>query len=77
MIYFVVQSGRWIYKNLDRGKKAFHGKGKLYSSWLDQKVERMLKKAKNSSKRQKTLERELEWVTFRSEKAANPSKKHV
>ena len=33
-----------------------------YSSWLDQKSKRLAQEQKQASKRQKTLERELEWV---------------
>jgi ATPase subunit of ABC transporter with duplicated ATPase domains len=33
-----------------------------YSSWLEQKQERLRVEEKVASKRQKTLERELEWI---------------
>ena len=33
-----------------------------YSSWLDKKSKRLAQENKSASKRQKTLERELEWV---------------
>ena len=33
-----------------------------YSSWLDQKTQRMAQEEKQASKRRKTLERELEWI---------------
>ena len=33
-----------------------------YSSWLEQKSKRLAQEEKDASKRQKTLERELEWV---------------
>jgi ATPase subunit of ABC transporter with duplicated ATPase domains len=45
---------------LDRGE-GIPWKGN-YSSWLDQKSQRMAQESKTASKRQKTLERELEWV---------------
>lgn len=49
----------WILE-LDRGE-GIPWKGN-YSSWLDQKSKRMAQEGKAASKRQKTLERELEWV---------------
>ena len=49
----------WILE-LDRGE-GIPWKGN-YSSWLDQKSKRMAQESKTASKRQKTLERELEWV---------------
>ena len=45
---------------LDRGE-GIPWKGN-YTSWLDQKSKRLAKEQKQASKRQKTLERELEWV---------------
>ena len=45
---------------LDRGE-GIPWKGN-YSSWLDQKSQRMAQESKTASKRQKTLERELDWV---------------
>ena len=45
---------------MDRGE-GIPWKGN-YSSWLDQKSTRMAQESKTASKRQKTLERELEWV---------------
>ena len=45
---------------LDRGE-GIPWKGN-YSSWLDQKSKRMAQESKSASKRQKTLERELDWV---------------
>ena len=49
----------WILE-LDRGE-GIPWKGN-YSSWLDQKTKRLEQESKQASKRQKTLERELEWV---------------
>jgi ATPase subunit of ABC transporter with duplicated ATPase domains len=49
----------WILE-LDRGE-GIPWKGN-YSSWLDQKSKRLQSEDKTESKRQKTLERELEWV---------------
>ncbi|HUJ15729.1 MAG TPA: energy-dependent translational throttle protein EttA [Thermoanaerobaculia bacterium] len=57
--YFLDNVAGWILE-LDRG----HGipfKGN-YSSWLEQKKERLEHEEKSESQRQKTLERELEWI---------------
>ena len=57
--YFLDNVAGWILE-LDRGE-GIPWKGN-YSSWLDQKSTRMSQESKTASKRQKTLERELEWV---------------
>jgi len=57
--YFLDNVAGWILE-LDRGE-GIPWKGN-YSSWLDQKSKRMAQENKQASKRQKTLERELEWV---------------
>jgi len=57
--YFLDNVAGWILE-LDRGE-GIPWKGN-YSSWLDQKSKRMAQEGKVASKRQKTLERELEWV---------------
>ncbi|NQX80786.1 MAG: energy-dependent translational throttle protein EttA [Flavobacteriaceae bacterium] len=57
--YFLDNVAGWILE-LDRGE-GIPWKGN-YSSWLDQKSKRMAQEDKTASKRQKTLERELEWV---------------
>ncbi len=57
--YFLDNVAGWILE-LDRGE-GIPWKGN-YSSWLDQKSNRMAQESKTASKRQKTLERELEWV---------------
>jgi ATP-binding cassette ChvD family protein len=57
--YFLDNIAGWILE-LDRG----HGipwEGN-YSTWLDQKQKRLEQEEKTESKRQKTLERELEWI---------------
>jgi energy-dependent translational throttle protein EttA len=57
--YFLDNVAGWILE-LDRG----HGipwRGN-YSSWLEQKKERLSREESGESKRQKTLERELEWI---------------
>jgi ATP-binding cassette ChvD family protein len=57
--YFLDNVAGWILE-LDRGE-GIPWKGN-YSSWLEQKSKRMAQEQKQASKRQKTLERELEWV---------------
>ena len=57
--YFLDNVAGWILE-LDRGE-GIPWKGN-YSSWLDQKSTRLGQESKIASKRQKTLERELEWV---------------
>ena len=57
--YFLDHVAGWILE-LDRGE-GIPWKGN-YSSWLDQKTQRMAMEEKTESKRRKTLERELEWV---------------
>ncbi|HEX2225532.1 MAG TPA: energy-dependent translational throttle protein EttA [Candidatus Binatia bacterium] len=57
--YFLDNVAGWILE-LDRG----HGipfKGN-YSAWLEQKQERLRREEKSESERQKTLQRELEWI---------------
>lgn len=57
--YFLDNVAGWILE-LDRGE-GIPWKGN-YSSWLDQKAKRLAQEEKTESKRQKALERELEWV---------------
>lgn len=57
--YFLDNVAGWILE-LDRGE-GIPWKGN-YSSWLEQKTNRMAMEEKQASKRRKTLERELEWV---------------
>ena len=57
--YFLDNVAGWILE-LDRGE-GIPWKGN-YTSWLEQKQERLKKEEKQESKRQKTLQRELEWV---------------
>ncbi len=57
--YFLDNVAGWILE-LDRGE-GIPWKGN-YSSWLDQKQKRLAQEDKSASKRQKTLERELDWV---------------
>ena len=57
--YFLDNVAGWILE-LDRGE-GIPWKGN-YSSWLEQKGKRLQEEEKQASKRQKMLERELEWV---------------
>ncbi len=57
--YFLDNVAGWILE-LDRGE-GIPWKGN-YSSWLDQKKERLRLEEKSESERRKTLERELEWI---------------
>jgi sulfate-transporting ATPase len=57
--YFLDNVAEWILE-LDRGY-GIPWRGN-YSSWLEQKKERLEHEEKSESKRQKTLERELEWI---------------
>ncbi|MGB3468094.1 MAG: energy-dependent translational throttle protein EttA, partial [Cyclobacteriaceae bacterium] len=57
--YFLDNVAGWILE-LDRGE-GIPWKGN-YSSWLDQKQKRLAKEEKTESRKQKTLERELEWI---------------
>jgi ATP-binding cassette ChvD family protein len=57
--YFLDNVAKWILE-LDRGKGVpYEGN---YSGWLEQKQERLKLEEKHASARQKTLEKELEWV---------------
>jgi ATP-binding cassette ChvD family protein len=57
--YFLDNVAKWILE-LDRGRGIpFEGN---YSSWLEQKQERLLREEKGNEARQRTLQRELEWV---------------
>ncbi|RJQ52233.1 MAG: energy-dependent translational throttle protein EttA [Nitrospiraceae bacterium] len=57
--YFLDNVAGWILE-LDRGQ-GIPWKGN-YSSWLEQKKDRLQKEEKSESERQKTLQRELEWI---------------
>lgn len=57
--YFLDNVAGWILE-LDRGE-GIPWKGN-YSSWLEQKQKRLSQEEKTESKRQKTLQRELEWI---------------
>lgn len=66
--YFLDNVAGWILE-LDRGE-GIPWKGN-YSSWLEQKQERLRQEEKSESKRQKTLMRELEWIRM------TPKAKHA
>src|SRR6187431_377713 len=66
--YFLDNVAGWILE-LDRGE-VIPWKGN-YSSWLDQKQKRLAQEEKTESKRQKALERELDWVRM------NPKGRHA
>ena len=57
--YFLDNVAGWILE-LDRGA-GIPWKGN-YTSWLEQKQERLRREEKSESERQKTLQRELEWI---------------
>jgi energy-dependent translational throttle protein EttA len=57
--YFLDNVAGWILE-LDRGY-GIPWRGN-YTSWLEQKQERLAREEKHDTKRQKTLERELEWI---------------
>ena len=72
--YFLENVAGWILE-LDRG----HGipwKGN-YSSWLEQKKKRLQKEEKAESLRQKTLERELEWIQMSPKARRSKSKARI
>jgi ATP-binding cassette ChvD family protein len=57
--YFLDSITSWILE-LDRGKGVpWEGN---YSSWIDQKAKRLMQEAREDKSRQKTLQRELEWM---------------
>lgn len=59
--YFLDHVAGWILE-LDRGE-GIPWKGN-YTSWLEQKTKKMEQEEKQASKRRKTLERELEWISM-------------
>ena len=72
--YFLDNIAGWILE-LDRG----HGipwQGN-YSSWLEQKQNRLAQEEKSETKRQKTLERELEWIRMSPKARQAKSKARV
>jgi len=71
--YFLDNVAKWILE-LDRGR-GIPWEGN-YTSWLDQKRERLEKEEKAQSARQKTLQRELEWIRLapRARQAKNKAR---
>jgi len=71
--YFLDNSAGWILE-LDRGY-GIPWEGN-YTSWLEQKEKRLALEEKQESKRQKTLERELEWIRMspRARQAKNKAR---
>jgi ATP-binding cassette ChvD family protein len=59
--YFLDKSAEWILE-LDRGQ-GIPWKGN-YTSWLEQKEKRLGEEERQSEKRQRTLQRELEWINM-------------
>ncbi|MBL0890628.1 MAG: energy-dependent translational throttle protein EttA [Gemmatimonadaceae bacterium] len=71
--YFLDNVAKWILE-LDRGKGVpYEGN---YSGWLEQKQQRLALEEKQASARQKTLQRELEWVRMspRARQAKNKAR---
>ena len=72
--YFLDNVAGWILE-LDRGE-GIPWKGN-YSSWLEQKQNRLKNEEKKESKRQKTLERELEWIRMSPKGKRSKSKARI
>jgi ATP-binding cassette ChvD family protein len=72
--YFLDNVAGWILE-LDRGR-GIPWKGN-YSSWLEQKQARLRQEEKAESKRQKTLERELEWIRMSPRARQTKSKARI
>ncbi|BAH40619.1 MAG TPA: energy-dependent translational throttle protein EttA [Gemmatimonas aurantiaca] len=71
--YFLDNVAKWILE-LDRGKGVpYEGN---YSGWLEQKQQRLSQEEKQASARQKTLQKELEWVRMspRARQAKNKAR---
>ncbi|WP_320040055.1 energy-dependent translational throttle protein EttA [uncultured Desulfobacter sp.] len=72
--YFLDNVAGWILE-LDRGE-GIPWKGN-YSSWLDQKQQRLAKEEKSESKRRQTLARELEWINMSPKGRRSKSKARI
>ena len=72
--YFLDNVAGWILE-LDRGR-GIPWKGN-YTSWLEQKQERLRKEEKSESRRQKTLENELEWIRMSPKARQSKSKARI
>ena len=71
--YFLDNVAGWILE-LDQGR-GIPWEGN-YSSWLEQKQLRLAREEKSESDRQKTLQRELEWIRMRSRAATQVQSAH-
>ena len=69
--YFLDNVAGWVLE-LDRGE-GIPWEGN-YSSWLEQKAQRLAQEEKQESKRQKTLKRELEWIRMAPKARQNKGK---
>jgi len=72
--YFLDDVAGWILE-LDRGE-GFPFKGN-YSSWLEQKQQRLALESKNESLRQKEIQRELEWIHMGAKGRQAKHKEHI
>ena len=72
--YFLDNVAGWILE-LDRGQ-GIPWKGN-YSSWLEQKHQRLKNEEKSESERQKTLQRELEWIRMSPKARQSKSKARI
>ncbi|MEZ0574469.1 energy-dependent translational throttle protein EttA [Halodesulfovibrio aestuarii] len=72
--YFLDNVAGWILE-LDRGR-GIPWKGN-YSSWLDQKQKRLAQEERKESERQKTLQRELEWIRMSPKGRHSKSKARI
>ncbi len=72
--YFLDNAAGWILE-LDRGE-GIPWKGN-YSSWLEQKRERLAREEKSAVERQNTLERELEWIRMAPKARQTKSKARI
>ena len=72
--YFLDEVAGWILE-LDRGE-GYPFKGN-YSSWLEQKNQRMSLESKHESERQKEIQRELEWIHMGAKGRQAKHKEHI
>ena len=72
--YFLDDVAGWILE-LDRGE-GYPFKGN-YSSWLEQKNQRLALETKNESQRQKEIQRELEWIHMSAKGRQAKHKEHI
>ena len=72
--YFLDEVAGWILE-LDRGE-GYPFKGN-YSSWLEQKNQRLALESKNESARQKEIQRELEWIHMGAKGRQAKHKEHI